>query len=63
MGFNCFKATEPLGGDSLLFSTEFPGIPGTYLIDLERMKSFVDLETTQGFRIKDSGLEIQHPSH
>ena len=35
MGFNCFKATEPLGGDSLLFTTEFPGINGTHLIDLK----------------------------
>ena len=35
MGFNCFKATEPLGGrDSLLFTTKFPEIPGTHLIDL-----------------------------
>ena len=28
------KATEPLRGDSLLFTTRSPGIPGTYLIDL-----------------------------
>ena len=38
MGFNCLKATEPLRGDSLLFTTKFPAIPGTHLIDLERMK-------------------------
>ena len=25
-GFNCFKATEPLRGDSLLFTTKFRGI-------------------------------------
>ena len=29
---------EPLQGGSLLFTTEFPEIPGTYFIDLERMK-------------------------
>ena len=38
LGFNCLKAAEPLGGDSLLFTTKFPEIPGTYLIDLGRMK-------------------------
>ena len=27
MGFNCLKATEPPQGDSLLFTTKFPGIP------------------------------------
>ena len=29
---------EPLRGGSLLFSTKFPGIPGTHFIDLGRMK-------------------------
>ena len=29
---------EPLRGGSLLFSTEFPEIPGTNFIDLGRMK-------------------------
>ena len=29
---------EPLQGGSLLFTTKFPKIPGTHLIDLERMK-------------------------
>ena len=38
MGFNCLKATEPLRGGSLLFTTKFPEIPGTHLIDLRRMK-------------------------
>ena len=38
MGFNCLKATEPLRGDSLLFTIQFPGVPGTQLIDLGRMK-------------------------
>ena len=29
---------EPIGGDSLLFTTKFPEIPGTHFIDLGRMK-------------------------
>ena len=29
---------EPLGGDSLLFTIQFPGVLGAYLIDLGRMK-------------------------
>ena len=41
MGFNCLKATEPLRGGSLLFTTYFPEIPGTHFIDLGRMKEWV----------------------
>ena len=36
MGFSCLKATEPLQGVSLLFTTDFPYIPGTHLINLGR---------------------------
>ena len=36
--FNCLKATEPLGGNSLLCATKSPEIPGTHLIDLRIMK-------------------------
>ena len=49
MGFICRKATEPLRGDSLLFITWTPGLPGTYLIELVRMKGSVDLAATQHF--------------
>ena len=49
IGFNCLKATEPLWGGSLLFTTQFPQIPGIQLIDLGRMKGWVDLEATQCF--------------
>ena len=49
MGFNCIKATEPLRRDSLLFTTKFPEIPGTGLIDLGRMKEWADLGATQWF--------------
>ena len=34
MGFTYLKATEPLRGDSLLFTISFPGVPGTQLINL-----------------------------
>ena len=36
--FNCFKATEPLRGESLLFTIQSPRFSGTHLIDLGRMK-------------------------
>ena len=32
------KATEPLQGESLFFTIHFPGVPGTQLINLRRMK-------------------------
>ena len=38
MGFNCLKTTEPLRGDSLFSTTHSPGVPGTHLIDLGRIK-------------------------
>ena len=38
---------EPLRRDSSLFTTKFPEIPGTYFIDLGRMKGWVDLGATQ----------------
>ena len=46
MGFTCLKATEPLLGGSLLFTTKFPEIPSTHLIDLGRMKGFKGLRAT-----------------
>ena len=33
-----FKATKPLQLDSLILTAQSLGIPGTHLIDLERMK-------------------------
>ena len=38
MGFDCLKGTQPLQGDSLLFTTRCQGGPWTHLIDLGRMK-------------------------
>ena len=40
---------EPLQGDSLLFTTKFPEIPGTHFIDLGRMKAESTLEPLSGF--------------
>ena len=40
---------EPLQRGSLLFTTKFPEIPGTHLIDIGRMKSCVNLGATQWF--------------
>ena len=47
--FNCLKAAEPLRGDSLLFTTDTPGDPGTHLIYLGKMNGRVDLGATQWF--------------
>ena len=38
MGFNFLKATEPLRGDSLLFTSKSLGVSGTYLIYFRKMK-------------------------
>ena len=38
IGFNYLKVTVPLQGDSLPFTTKSPGVPGTHLIDLGRIK-------------------------
>ena len=38
MGFNCFKATEPLRGGRLLFTTQSPAVRGTHLINFNGMK-------------------------
>ena len=43
------KVTEALEGYNLLFTTMFPGVPGTYLIGIGRMKTWVDLGATQWF--------------
>ena len=58
MEFNCYKASEPLWGDSLLLTTKFPEIPGNHLIDLGRMKGWVNLETTQTTMYKISGSQF-----
>ena len=44
---------QPLRGGSLLFTIQFPEIPGTHFIDLGRMKGWVDLGATQWFWTRD----------
>ena len=44
----------PLQVGSLLFTTNFPDIPGTHFIDLGKMKGWVDLGVTQWFWTRDS---------
>ena len=39
LGFICLKATEPLRGDSLLFTTKSPGVMSIRLIDLGNAES------------------------
>ena len=43
MGFNCLKATEPPWRDSLLFTTQPLGLPGTHLVNLRSTKGWVEL--------------------
>ena len=47
---------QPLRGGSLLFTIQFPEIPGTHFIDLGRMKGWVDLGATQWFFFKTIAL-------
>ena len=48
-GVNYLKATEKLQWESLLFTIQFPGVPGTWLFDLGRIKGWVDFRATQWF--------------
>ena len=65
MGFNCPKPTEPLPGDSSLFTTKCPGVPGTHLINFDGMKGWnnIDFEATQKIWTRDPGLGIQCFNH
>ena len=45
----CSTTPRPLQEDSLLFTTKLPEIPGTHLIDLRKMKGWVNLGATQRF--------------
>ena len=63
MGFKCLKATEPIRGGSLLFTTKFPKIPGTHFIDLGRIKAESTLEPPSGLEHGISGLDIYRLNH
>ena len=47
---------QPLRGGSLVFTIQFPEIPGTHFINLGRMKGWVDLGATQWFWAWDSWI-------
>ena len=53
MEFICLKAVEPLWGDSLLFTPKSPWDPDTHVIELWKMKGWVNLGATQQYWIRD----------
>ena len=55
------QAAEPLQRDSLLLTTKSSGCPGSYLIDIGRMKDW--LEPPSGFKAETCGLRIQGLKH
>ena len=61
VGFNCLKATVPLRGDSLLFTTKILGGSDTHLSDFRRMKGWFHLEVIQWFEPGTTGKVIQRP--
>ena len=64
-GVSYLKATEPLTEDSLFFTTQSPGVPGTHLINFSKMKDWnnLDLQATWQNWIQDHGLGIQYLNH
>ena len=44
-----WTVSKPLRGDNLLFTIKSPGVPGTQLIDLGRMKDWIYLGASQWF--------------
>ena len=50
-----------LRGGSLLFTIQFPEIPGTHFIDLRRMKGCVDFGATQWFLTRDPWIANPAP--
>ena len=62
MEFNCLKITEPLQGDSLLFSSKCMGVPSAQL-NWEGWKVESTLVPHKGFEHKTPWLGIQHPDH
>ena len=45
--FNYVKTTEPLREGSSLFTTKFTEIPSTHMVNLGKMKGWVELRATQ----------------
>ena len=63
MGFNCLKATEPLRGSSLLFTTKFPEVIVLIWLTSEGWKAESVLDPPSGFEHQTSELEIQCLDH
>ena len=66
MGFKCFKATEPLRGNSFLFTIQFPGLQEFLVfnwLSSEGWKTELILEPTSSFEPETPGLGIQRPKH
>ena len=59
MSSNYVKATELLWGDSLLFTTQSPGVLGTHFIDFGRMKGIVNLGVIQWFWTLDPSIDFE----
>ena len=53
---------QPIRGGSLLFTIQFPEIPGTHFIDLGRMKDST-LQPPSGFKHGTTRLGIQRLNH
>ena len=51
MGLNCLKATEPLLGDSLIFTIQSTGTSNTHLIDLIWLKALTTRPLLHKFEI------------
>ena len=62
-GSNVFMLQCHFERDSLFFTTLFPGLSGTHLIDLGRMKDYVEHGATQWFWNCTPGMGIQHLDH
>ena len=52
-------SAKPPVGDSLLFTTNFPGAPYTHLINHKGWKVASDLEPPSNFEPRTFGLEIE----
>ena len=61
MELKCLKALEQLREDTLLFTSEFLEVIGTHLINLQKMKDWVDFGATQQFWTQAPEWEIQYP--
>ena len=58
-----FKDWRPPPGDSLLLPINSPEVPGTHLINLERIEDCINFESPDGFWFGTTGLSIQWPNH